>query len=78
MIAASNIALIVLPVILGYAGIGAAFAAAFAAWGAGRIDPVARHGTWGFRLLILPGAVALWPLLLVRWRRAEHTTRGPS
>ena len=28
-------------------------------------------GTWGFRLLILPGAAALWPLLLLRWLRAK-------
>ncbi len=31
-----------------------------------RLDPVAAHGTWGFRLLILPGLTALWPLMLMR------------
>ena len=34
--------------------------------GLGRLDPVAAHGTWGFRLLVLPGMVALWPLILSR------------
>lgn len=52
---------------LAYIAIGAVFAVVFAWRGAGRIDPVAREGTWGFRLLILPGSAALWPLLLRRW-----------
>jgi hypothetical protein len=44
--------------------------AAMLVWrGLGRLDPVAAHGTWGFRLLVLPGVVALWPLLLSRWVR---------
>jgi hypothetical protein len=49
--------------------VGALFAIPFVLVGAGRIDPTARTGTWGFRLLILPGAVALWPLLAARWLR---------
>lgn len=35
--------------------------------GAGKIDPSAREGSTGFRLLILPGSIALWPLVLRRW-----------
>ena len=31
------------------------------------IDPLARSGTWGFRLLILPGSALFWPLLAKRW-----------
>lgn len=46
---------------------GVLFAVPFAWRGAPKLDPVAREGTWGFRLLILPGAMALWPLLLRRW-----------
>jgi membrane protein implicated in regulation of membrane protease activity len=34
--------------------------------GLGRLDPVAAHGTWGFRLLVLPGMAALWPIILSR------------
>lgn len=49
---------------------GLAFALAFVTVGVQRVDPAARGAPWGFRLLILPGAVALWPLLLVRWLRA--------
>ncbi len=50
-----------------YAGIGLAFAVAFAVRGAGTIDPAARHASWGFRILIIPSAVALWPVLARRW-----------
>jgi hypothetical protein len=52
-----------------YLAVGVLFAVAFAFAGVGRIDPLARQGTVGFRLLILPGAAAFWPLLLVRWWR---------
>lgn len=50
-----------------YAGLGTFFAIAFCLKGAGRVDEAAREGTWGFRVLIFPGAAALWPLLLKRW-----------
>jgi hypothetical protein len=56
-----------------YALIGALFAPAFVWSGAARVDPLARTGTWGFRVLILPGAAALWPLLAVRWWRARRS-----
>jgi hypothetical protein len=46
---------------------GLLFAVAFALAGVRRIDPRAAHGSWGFRLLIIPGAMAFWPLLLKRW-----------
>jgi hypothetical protein len=50
-----------------YVAAGALFAAAFVMWGVSRIDPAAREGTLGFRFIILPGTVALWPLLLFKW-----------
>lgn len=50
-----------------YVALGVLFAVPFVVKGVGRIDPVAREGTWGFRLLIVPGVVALWPLLAKRW-----------
>ncbi|HEX5635379.1 MAG TPA: hypothetical protein VFX50_19185 [Gemmatimonadales bacterium] len=55
-----------------YLAIGACFAAAFALRGAGIVEPAARDATWGFRLLVLPGALTLWPLLLSRWMRVAR------
>ena len=50
-----------------YVAVGVLFAILFVTWGVSRVDPVAREGTRGFRLIILPGVTALWPLLAVRW-----------
>ena len=50
-----------------YLGGGLLFALTFAFFGTGKIDPHASQGSWGFRLLIIPGAAALWPILLRRW-----------
>ena len=49
---------------------GLAVSIPFVIVGVGRIDPHAAHSSWGFRLLIIPGTVALWPLLLRRWLRS--------
>jgi hypothetical protein len=56
-----------------YATGGLLFALAFSAMGVARLDPAARGASWGFRVLILPGAAALWPLLLRRWLRGDRT-----
>ena len=53
-----------------YAALGLVFAVAFVAWGAAKLDAAARDSGIGFQLMILPGAAALWPALLVRWIRA--------
>ena len=50
-----------------YLALGVAFAVPFVLVGVGRLDPDARQGTWGFRALIFPGTVLLWPLLARRW-----------
>lgn len=57
---------------------GALFAIAFAWRGAARVDPAAREGTWGFRLLILPGSALLWPLLLMRWLTGSTEPPGET
>ncbi|MEP0070418.1 hypothetical protein [Pyruvatibacter sp.] len=46
---------------------GLIFAVPFVVWGAQRIDPAAHDAGLGVRLLILPGSVALWPVLLTKW-----------
>ena len=51
-----------------YAGIGAAVALAFAAFGVTRVQPMSM--SLGARVLILPGAAALWPYVLIRWIKA--------
>lgn len=70
----SSMAATVLLVVSMYAGIGVIFAAFFVTAGVSRIDAEAEGASLGFRLLILPGTIALWPLLLSKTRspaRAE-------
>ena len=45
-------------------GLIAALWLAFA--GLGRIDPVAREGTLGYKILIIPGLCVFWPLFVFR------------
>jgi len=55
-----------------YLACGFLFAIPFVLLGVKRIDPHAAHGSWGFRLLIIPGTMAFWPLLLSRWLKGVH------
>jgi hypothetical protein len=50
-----------------YAAAGLVFALVFLGLGLTRIDDGAKGAGLAFRLLILPGLIALWPLMLVRW-----------
>ncbi len=54
-----------------YAGMGFGFAIAFVALGVTPVDGNAAGTRLGFRLIILPGVTALWPVLLHRWIRAR-------
>ena len=58
----------VLIALAAYAAIGVVTALAFAAFGATRVQPMAL--TLGARILIVPGAAALWPYVLARWIKA--------
>jgi hypothetical protein len=51
-----------------YATLGLFFALWFSLRGVQRMDPAAVGASLAFRLLILPGATALWPWLLSAYR----------
>jgi hypothetical protein len=58
----------VLLILLGaYLALGLVLAIPFVLIGIKHIDPHAVKGSWGFRVLIVPGTMALWPWLLRRW-----------
>jgi hypothetical protein len=59
-----------------HAALGALFAAAFHWRGIALIDPAAAHGSAGFRVLVTPGVVALWPLLARRWWAVARAERA--
>lgn len=60
-------AMSILLIAKGYLAVGALVALLFALFGVARVDAGAK-GSWPlFRLLVIPGATLLWPLVLVRW-----------
>jgi hypothetical protein len=52
-----------------YAGLGFIFAVLFVSIGVQRLDSEAQGSGVAFRLLILPGVAAFWPMFLYRWTR---------
>ena len=51
--------------LMAYFAIGLLFAVAFAIRGVDRMDATPK--TIGFRVIVMPGAAVLWPVLLARW-----------
>ncbi|HUG12386.1 MAG TPA: hypothetical protein VMM36_15320 [Opitutaceae bacterium] len=63
-----------------YLGIGVLVMAWMHFGGLHRVDTTAARGTVGFRILISPGLVLLWPLILkraIRGAGAPPAERGP-
>ena len=53
-----------------YIVFGLLFAILFVIKGVDKVDEGAHGGSIGFRLIIIPGVMAFWPLLLQKWLRA--------
>ena len=54
-----------------YAAAGVVVAFAFVAFGIVRVLPQPMPVTLGARILVVPGAIALWPYVLARWCKAR-------
>ncbi|MBI3477377.1 MAG: hypothetical protein HY010_16715 [Acidobacteria bacterium] len=59
-----------------YAGLGLLFAIRFVWRGVQRVDSEAQGAGLGFRLLILSGVAALWPMFLYRLARGVEEPPG--
>ena len=62
--------MIVLQAVALYAVAGIAIAASFLAFGVTSVLPTRSTVTLGARIVLFPGAVALWPYVLIRWLRS--------
>lgn len=51
------------------------FSIAFVWKGVSRIDESAKDSSWGFRLIIIPGTIIFWPLLLRKWMVSHKITK---
>ena len=59
-------------IVLVYLLIEFGFGVLFVVRGAAVIDTAATGASIGFRLLILPASILLWPLLMQRWMAASR------
>jgi hypothetical protein len=57
-----------------YAAAGAVTALAFVSFGISQVLHPPMPATIGARILLLPGAFALWPYILIRWRKGRSRT----
>jgi hypothetical protein len=57
-----------------YAAAGVVTALAFVSFGITQVLHPPMAATVGARILLLPGAFALWPYILIRWRKARSRT----
>lgn len=64
------VAAVIILLFIGYAIVGVLVAPAFAFKGVVRVDESAVGSSLMFRLLIVPGAAALWPIVLRKWMAA--------
>lgn len=68
---AEAIVSILLTILAIYLLIGLIFALIMLMRGVSKLDPGAAGSGWGFKLIIIPGAMAFWPLLWRNWRRSS-------
>jgi hypothetical protein len=61
---------IVLLAVAIYTAAGSVIAVAFLAFGVTRVLPAPAAVTLGARIMLFPGAVALWPYVLIRWLKS--------
>ena len=64
---------LIIKIVRSYLFAGLIFAVPFLLFGVQRMDSDARGWKIGFRLIILPGICAFWPLFAVRWVQGKRT-----
>ena len=67
---------IILFVIEVYLALGLLFSIPFVIKGVTVIDPDGAQGTkWTFRVIIIPGTIIFWPVLLKKWINTKRTNK---
>lgn len=54
-----------------YLLIGVVFVIPFLLRGLTKVDETAHGGTIGFKIIIIPGVIVFWPLLLKKWMKKK-------
>lgn len=63
----------ILTLVLIYLGLGVLFVIPFLIKGILKVDEGAHGGTTGFKIIIIPGVIVFWPVLLKKWMKAKNT-----
>ena len=58
--------------LLVYVAIGLLFSIFFFRNGLTKIDEAGVGSTFGFKLIVLPGILFLWPFLLAKWKKTDQ------
>ena len=64
--------MLIIYIVIAYLLMGTLFSAIFVARLVARIDESTAASSWTFRLIILPGCIVFWPLLLKKYIRARR------
>jgi hypothetical protein len=62
---------VVLIITVIYLTLGALFVIPFLIKGITKVDEGAHGGTIGFKIIIIPGVIVFWPILLKKWIKAN-------
>ena len=69
---------IILVTVALYLFAGLVFAVPFVIKGVTKIDEGAHGSKWGFRIIIIPGTIVFWPLLLKKWLKGPGRSVGTA
>lgn len=72
------IAQLILVLVLMYLVCGFIFVIPFITKGIEKVDEGAKGTGWGFKLIIAPGVIVLWPVLLKKWMIARWGIKSKS
>ena len=75
---AETLAAISSTALLIYVCCGIVFMIAFLFNGISKVDAATHGSKWGFKIIIIPGVIALWPLLLQKWIKARKNILNQS
>lgn len=64
---------VILIVVAVYLLLGVLFVIPFLMRGLTKVDEGAHGGTIGFKIIIIPGVIVFWPVLLRKWIKANAT-----
>ena len=71
----TTIVSVFLVAITAYLIAGIVFTIFFQAKGLSKIDEGVHGSSWGFRIIIIPGCIVFWPVLLKKWMKITRTSK---